>query len=104
MRAVLRRTASTAEPEQGGDADHYEFGGFVLDTGAHRLTQGNQTISLTSGEFDLLNILVTHPNKVLDRDRILDLMTGAERSPFDRSIDVRVTLLRAKIEPDPAPC
>ena len=39
--------------------------------------------------------------KVLDRDRILDLLTGAERSPFDRSIDVRVTRLRAKLEADP---
>ena len=56
----------------------------------------------TTGEFDLLSILVAHPNKVLDRDRILDLLTGAERSPFDRSIDVRVTRLRAKIEPDAA--
>ncbi|MFV2089883.1 MAG: winged helix-turn-helix domain-containing protein, partial [Pseudomonadales bacterium] len=43
-----------------------------------------------------------HPNKVLDRDRILDLLTGAERSPFDRSIDVRVTRLRGKIEKDPS--
>jgi two-component system phosphate regulon response regulator OmpR len=39
---------------------------------------------------------------VLDRDRILDLLTGAERSPFDRSIDVRVTRLRGKIEHDPS--
>ena len=59
-------------------------------------------IPLTSGEFDLLSILVKTPNKVLDRDRILDLLTGAERSPFDRSIDVRITRLRAKIEADPA--
>ena len=59
-------------------------------------------MQLTSGEFDLLAVLSAHPNKVLDRDRILDLLTGAERSPFDRSIDVRVTRLRAKIEADPA--
>jgi DNA-binding response OmpR family regulator len=57
---------------------------------------------LTSGEFDLLEILVAHPNKVLHRDRILDLLTGAERSPFDRSIDVRITRLRSKLESDPA--
>ena len=50
----------------------------------------------------MLSILVKNPNKVLDRDRILDLLTGAERSPFDRSIDVRITRLRAKIEVDPA--
>ena len=78
-----------------------QFGEFVLDLASHRLTKGNDAVPLTSGEFDLLAILVEHPNKVLDRDRILDLLTGAERSPFDRSIDVRVTRLRAKIEPDP---
>ena len=49
----------------------------------------------------MLAILVQHPNKVLNRDRILDLLTGAERSPFDRSIDVRVTRLRGKLETDP---
>ena len=69
---------------------------------SHQLSREGEPVALTSGEFDLLAILVTHPNKVLDRDRILDLLTGAERSPFDRSIDVRVTRLRAKLEPDPS--
>ena len=61
-----------------------------------------RTVPLTTGEFDLLSVFARHPNKVLDRDRILDLLTGAERSPFDRSIDVRVTRLRGKIESDPS--
>ncbi len=100
VRAVLRRTmtSQSAETAAGGVV---EFGEFVLDPGAHRLSKSGEVVSLTSGEFDLLSILVTHPNKVLDRDRILDLLTGAERSPFDRSIDVRVTRLRSKIESDP---
>jgi DNA-binding response OmpR family regulator len=79
-----------------------EVGPFLLDVNAHRLSRGDEQVPLTSGEFDLLAILVAHPNKVLDRDRILDLLTGAERSPFDRSIDVRVTRLRSKLETDPA--
>jgi DNA-binding response OmpR family regulator len=79
-----------------------QFGEFELDLNAHRLSRRGVPVVLTSGEFDLLAILVKYPNRVLDRDRILDLLTGAERSPFDRSIDVRVTRLRAKIEPDPA--
>ena len=99
VRAVLRRTQASPGPEP--VAGVVEFGAFALDPGAHRLTKNGETVSLTSGEFDLLAILVAHPNKVLDRDRILDLLTGAERSPFDRSIDVRVTRLRSKIEPDP---
>ena len=57
-------------------------------------------IPLTSGELDLLAALAAHPNRVLDRDRLLDLLKGYERSPFDRSIDVQIARLRAKIEPD----
>ena len=101
VRAVLRRAhpQEAVEPEA---IERFEFGVFALDINAHKLTKDDVTVPLTSGEFDLLEILVSHPNKVLDRDRILDLLTGAERSPFDRSIDVRVTRLRSKIEPDAA--
>ena len=101
VRAVLRRTNQIGQGD-GQLLSKVKFGAFALDLASHRLTKGQDTVPLTSGEFDLLSILVTHPNKVLDRDRILDLLTGAERSPFDRSIDVRVTRLRAKIEVDPA--
>ncbi len=100
VRAVLRRSQTGGSVSE--DNEPAQFGVFALDTNAHRLTKNGDTVPLTSGEFDLLAILVSHPNKVLDRDRILDLLTGAERSPFDRSIDVRVTRLRSKIEPDPA--
>jgi len=100
IRAVLRRA-------RGGNAEDAPqtkivFGRFELDMSSHQLVKDGTVLPLTSGEFDLLAILVEHPNKVLDRDRILDLLTGAERSPFDRSIDVRVTRLRGKIEPDPS--
>ena len=98
VRAVLRRTRQESEVSQTKTA----FGVFELDMNSHRLLQSGEQVPLTSGEFDLLHILVSHPNKVLHRDRILDLLTGAERSPFDRSIDVRVTRLRSKIEDDPA--
>ena len=99
IRAVLRRIGRRREAEGG---NRVRFGPFELDTAAYRLTRQDRLVPLTSGEFDLLCVLTAHPNKVLDRDRILDLLTGAERSPFDRSIDVRVTRLRSKIEPDPA--
>lgn len=100
IRAVLRRSGSIVGGETA--SGKVNFGEFELDVSAHRLTRNGETVSLTSGEFDLLAILVSNPNKVLDRDRILDLLTGAERSPFDRSIDVRVTRLRGKIEEDPS--
>ncbi len=100
VRAVLRRVRGTGTV--GPLARIVEFGNFRLDLNAHSLSRNGASVPLTSGEFDLLGILVRHPNQVLDRDRILDLLTGAERSPFDRSIDVRITRLRSKIEPDPS--
>ncbi len=101
VRAVLRRAQRPREA-RGEGSENLRFGPFVLDLGAHQLLRDGAQVPLTSGEFDLLAILAEHPNKVLHRDRILDLLTGAERSPFDRSIDVRVTRLRSKIEPDPS--
>lgn len=96
VRAVMRRAHGKA-----GDGGVVSFGEYRLDLSAQRLAKAGEPVSLTSGELDLLTILVRHPNRVLDRDRILDLLTGAERSPFDRSIDVRITRLRSKIEPNP---
>ena len=96
VRAVMRRSHGRAS--EGGSVS---FGDYRLDVQAQRLSRNGDVVALTSGELDLLTILVRYPNRVLDRDRILDLLTGAERSPFDRSIDVRVTRLRSKIEPDP---
>lgn len=59
-------------------------------------------IALTHAEFVLLKVLVEHPNRVLTRDQIMDMIKGYERDPFDRSIDVRITRLRRKLEDDPA--
>ncbi len=97
IRAVMRRN-TTPDP----DRHVVEFGTFRLDLDAHRLTEGNRTVALTSGEYDLLSVLVEYPNRVLDRDRIVELLNSGQRSPFDRSVDVRVTRLRSKIEPDPS--
>ncbi|MFN3594944.1 MAG: winged helix-turn-helix domain-containing protein, partial [Thiobacillaceae bacterium] len=78
------------------------FGDFTLDLAAQRLTRGDAEIPLTHAEFALLKVFVEHPNRALSRDQIMDWLKGYERDPFDRSIDVRVTRLRRKIEPDPA--
>jgi DNA-binding response OmpR family regulator len=59
-------------------------------------------VAVTSAEFSLLRVFVEHPNRVLSRDTLMDLLKGYDRAPFDRSIDVRITRLRRKIEDDPA--
>jgi DNA-binding response OmpR family regulator len=89
------------EGEVDGEQD-YLFGPFRLNILNQELGRGEETVPLTSGEFALLKIFVEHPRRVLSRDMIVDLLKGYERSPYDRSIDVRVTRLRRKIEEDPA--
>ena len=101
IRAVLRRSSGKLE-EKEIESSRLVFNDFELDLNAHSLSRGGVKVSLTSGEFDLLALLAANPNRVLHRDTILDKLTGAERSPFDRSIDVRVTRLRGKLEFDPS--
>jgi len=72
-----------------------------VDIDRHILQRNGVEVALTAGEFALLRVLTEHPNHVLSRDRLIDLLKGYDRSPFDRSIDVRVTRLRRKIEDDP---
>ena len=57
---------------------------------------------LTTGEFDLLVAFAQHPQRVLDRDQLLDLTHGRAASAFDRAVDVQLSRLRRKIEADPA--
>ena len=100
VRAVLRRSSpETAAPHV--DVA-FEFGPYRLDTEQRVLFKGVDEVDLSRAEFDLLHVFAEHPNRVLSRDSIMDLLGGRERDPFDRSIDVRVTRLRHKIEEDPA--
>lgn len=99
VRAVLRRGGGNVHAPS--ETDALVFGPFRLDLTTHVLAREGSEISMTSGEFTLLRIFLKHPNQVLTRDHLINLVKGYERSPFDRSIDVRVTRLRRKIEPNP---
>jgi len=99
IRAVLRRRG---EAKESVPPVSYCFGPFRFYPVHRRLVSDGEEVTLTSGEFALLHIFVAHANRVLSRDYLMDLLKGFERDPFDRSIDVRVTRLRRKIEADPA--
>jgi DNA-binding response OmpR family regulator len=100
VRSVLRRVAGMAtKPTM---PDQVRFGHFILDLAGKSLTtEAGEVVELTSMEFDLLKVFATHPNRVLSRDQLLDLAHGRGAEPFDRSIDIRVTRLRRKIEAVP---
>lgn len=109
IRAVLRRGASqpaepaTQQPAPTASKNLVTFGRAHLDLEGHCLILADGTRdTLTAMEFDLLRVLAQHPNRVLSRDRLLDLAHNRDNEPFDRSIDVRITRLRKKIEADPA--
>lgn len=98
VRAVLRRSGDPGAPP---GTQALTFGPFRLHLNNHVLSRDGADIPLTSGEFNLLRVLLEHADQVLSRDHLMSLLKGYERSPFDRSIDVRVTRLRRKIEPRP---
>ena len=116
LRALLRRArapcpantslaeapAASLAPGTGRPDHLHSFGPFTLDTDAWRLLRDGVEVAVSSGDIALLRIFVEHPNRVLSRDAIVERLKGYERDAFDRSIDVRVTRLRLKIEVDPA--
>jgi two-component system, OmpR family, phosphate regulon response regulator OmpR len=99
VRAVLRRTGESEAHTT--DTQILTFGSFRLHLNTHVLNRDGSEIPLTFGEFNLLWVFLEHANQVLSRDHLISLLKGYERSPFDRSIDVRVTRLRRKIETKP---
>jgi len=102
IRSVLRRCKDVATPGSGGADQLHSFGPFCLDVRRHQLTRDGSVIPLTKSEFMLLRVFLEHPDRVLNRDTLLELTKGYDRSPLDRSIDVCVGRLRRKIESDPA--
>jgi two-component system phosphate regulon response regulator OmpR len=102
VKSVLRRSQGAVEREA-ESASRVRFGEYSLDLDAHQLLdRDEQPVALTSMEFDLLKAFAENPNKVLDRDQLLNLSHNRDWDPFDRSIDIRITRLRRKIETEPS--
>jgi two-component system phosphate regulon response regulator OmpR len=109
IRAVLRRKAPSAArqsdehiPEPEEPRKRYRFGKAVLDLEAASLTAEDGTeIPITSMEFNLLKLFALNRGRVLNRDQILEGAHDRMWDPFDRSIDIRISRLRRKIEVNP---
>lgn len=102
INAVLRR--KVAQPAGAPDAEEkiMAFGDCELNFATRELTRSGAPVALTTGEFALLKVLVTHPRQPLSRDKLMELARGRDHDPFDRAIDVQVSRLRRLIEPDSA--
>lgn len=101
VRGVLRRRQPQASATVDLASEVYSFEGLRLDIARRQLTSddGNQ-ILLTTGEFDMLCVLVKHAGRVLQRELLMDLTRGRNLEAFDRTIDAQIARLRRKIERD----
>ncbi|CAA7625628.1 Transcriptional regulatory protein OmpR [Candidatus Terasakiella magnetica] len=111
IKAVLRRVNDRATDEPGAivsaprEAPHRDilsFANWTLDGGRRQLRSPDRVlVEITGGEFDLLMAFLLNPQRVLNRDQLLDLTRGRIAGPLDRTIDVQVGRLRRKLEIDP---
>ncbi|WP_062013933.1 response regulator [Aureimonas sp. AU4] len=105
IRSVIRRSTATAAasaalPEE--PRPRVRFGTKWLDLEAQLLCDDDgQAVQLVHSEFSLLKAFAENPRRVLTRERLLDLASARDTDAFDRAIDVRITRIRKKIEPDP---
>jgi two-component system OmpR family response regulator len=102
IKVILRRARSLPPNLQPRDEHLMRFAGWTLDTARRQLISpaGVET-PIGGAEYKLLRVFLDHPNRVLDRDQLLDLSQGREAEPLDRSIDVQVSRLRHRLGDDP---
>jgi len=102
IKAVMRRQSQDVPGAPTQQEEEITFGEFALNLATREMYHGEEAISLTSGEFAVLKVLVSHPREPLSRDKLMNLARGRDYSALERSIDVQVSRLRRLIEKDPA--
>jgi two-component system OmpR family response regulator len=103
IKVILRRTRALPPNLAPTDEPALRFAGWTLDTARRVLVAPDgAALSIHGVEFKLLRVFLEHPQRVLDRDQLLDLTQGREADPLDRSIDVQVSRLRRRLGEDPA--
>jgi DNA-binding response OmpR family regulator len=100
IRGIIRRSKTRA-PKPEKNETLIVNGEFCFDTDNRRLTIADREINLTSKEYEILEILVTHPRKIYSRDDLLRLVWGENYTGDARTVDVHVRRLREKIEKTP---
>lgn len=98
IKAVLRRTAVTADAGQSNGRERLSAGDFTLDYGTMSVECGAKKAELSKTEFRIMEALMKTPNTVLSRDTIMNIARGRDIMSFERSIDVHVSKLRSKVE------
>ena len=97
VRAILRRVYG----ELAGEPSVWRVGALELDADSRLVTVNGQRVELTPSEFTLLATLIARPGRVFTRMELLERLQGTAFAGYERTIDVHIKNLRAKIEPDP---
>jgi len=102
INSVLRRVRTfPSNNEQVLSKGLLHFANWTLDTVArHLISNDNVIVTLSGGEYRLLEVFLSHPNRVLSRDQLLEILSGKEATLYDRSIDVQVGRLRRRLGDD----
>ena len=100
IKAIIRRTGKKREQKE--DRNVVVKGEMRIDCESRRVVIGEKEINLTAKEFDLLELLATHPNKVYSRENLLNLVWGYDYPGDARTVDVHIRRLREKIEINPS--
>jgi two-component system, OmpR family, response regulator len=101
IKSILRRTRSLPPNLRPEPVRCLCFAGWCLDTAVRLLTAPDGVATpLSGGEYRLLRILLDHPNRVLNRDQLSEMIHGHEAEPFDRAIDVQISRLRQRLRDD----
>ncbi|MFZ6815093.1 response regulator [Undibacterium sp. Rencai35W] len=101
IRSVLRRTQSATLGSNGEQIQRLKFADWTLDlTARHLISPDDMVIALSGAEFRMLTIFLDHPNRILNRDQLLNMTHGRDADPFDRSIDIQISRLRQKLRED----
>jgi len=101
IRSVLRRSHAMPSNAPAENVQQMRFSNWTLDlTARHLVNPDGIVIMLSGAEFRLLRVFLEHPNRVLNRDQLLNLTQGRDADPFDRSIDIQISRLRQKLGED----
>lgn len=103
IKSILRRTRTVPRNLRPEIHRCLVFSGWTLDTATRALkAPDGVVIPLSGGEYRLLRILLEHPNRVLHRDQLTELIHGREAEPYDRAVDVQVSRLRRRLRDERA--
>ena len=97
IRSLLRRAGSRE-----AESKRVTRNGLTVDTSARNVYKNGAAVELTAKEFDLVELLIRHPNRVFSRENLLDMIWGDDYRSDIRTVDVHIRRIREKLEDDPA--